>query len=433
MAIRRATPAIVLFFLSPLVAEFLLGDFTLAQLPNLIVLAPAYGGAAVLIRELTRRAGRGWPTILLLALAYGVIEEGLETQSLFNPGYLDAHLLDRGFVPALGISVPWTLFVLALHTVWSVSVPIALVEEWTTRRTEPWLRLPGLLTVAALATLGAATTFAFSYSDDHFLAHPAQLITAAVAGVALIVAAFRVPRRERPTPFTPTPRASVPPAEPTPAAGRAVARSAVGRSGEALSVEGSATAPAPPVVPFAEAPSVGRAASADGWSAGASSAGGLGEVAGPDEGSRPGASPVSASAAGAPRPSAPAPWLVLVVTLAAGALFLAGRALPPVPGVALLIVVFAGMAAALLLWSARPGWDGRHRLATTAGALLTYAWHSFLMHPVAAAPAALVVAGHIVFALAAVALLYFEARRTRAREGSLWTLRSRRPMSDKIT
>jgi hypothetical protein len=54
---RRAAPAIALFFLSPLVAEFLLGDFTILQLPYLFLLAPAYGGAAVLIREVSRRAG----------------------------------------------------------------------------------------------------------------------------------------------------------------------------------------------------------------------------------------------------------------------------------------------------------------------------------------------------------------------------------------
>src|SRR3954468_768889 len=110
MSIRRAAPAIALFFLSPLVAEFLLGDFTLAQLSFLILLAPAYGGAAVLIREVTRRSGRGWPTMVLLALTYGLIEEGVETQSLFNPDYLHAHLLEHGFVPAVGMSIPWTIF-----------------------------------------------------------------------------------------------------------------------------------------------------------------------------------------------------------------------------------------------------------------------------------------------------------------------------------
>jgi hypothetical protein len=76
------------------------------RLPLLFVLAPVYGGAALLIREVTRRAGRGWPTILLLALAFGLLLEGVVNQSLFNPEYAHAHLLDRGFLPALGIAVP---------------------------------------------------------------------------------------------------------------------------------------------------------------------------------------------------------------------------------------------------------------------------------------------------------------------------------------
>jgi hypothetical protein len=43
----------------------------------------------VLIREITRRTGRGWPTILLLGAAFGLVQAGLIDQSLFNPGYLD--------------------------------------------------------------------------------------------------------------------------------------------------------------------------------------------------------------------------------------------------------------------------------------------------------------------------------------------------------
>src|SRR3954447_5405677 len=142
---RRLAPAFALFFLSPLVAEFILGDFPVTSLPAVLFLAPMYGGGALLIRETTRRAGRGWPTMVLLALAFGVLEEGLVTQSLFNPDYVNAHLLDVGFVPALGIAVPWTVFVLTLHTVWSISTPVALVEEATRRgREQPWTRTPGL-------------------------------------------------------------------------------------------------------------------------------------------------------------------------------------------------------------------------------------------------------------------------------------------------
>jgi hypothetical protein len=47
-----------LFFTAPLVAEFLLGIFPLRLLPALVVLAPMYGGAALLITETVRRTGR---------------------------------------------------------------------------------------------------------------------------------------------------------------------------------------------------------------------------------------------------------------------------------------------------------------------------------------------------------------------------------------
>lgn len=53
------------------------------------IFIPLYGTVAVLIREITRRTGRGWPTILLLGAAFGLIQAGLIDQSLFNPGYLD--------------------------------------------------------------------------------------------------------------------------------------------------------------------------------------------------------------------------------------------------------------------------------------------------------------------------------------------------------
>jgi hypothetical protein len=193
--LRRVAPAFALFFLSPLVAEFLLGDFALDSLPILFFLAPLYGGGALLVREVARRTGRGWPTMALLALAYGVVEEGITTQSLFNPNYAGEHLLERGFVPALGIAVPWTLYVLALHTVWSISVPIALVESGSRRGPEPWLRTPGLIVTSVLLVLGAVATTITSWSTDHYWASWPQLITVLVIAALLVVAAFLVPRR----------------------------------------------------------------------------------------------------------------------------------------------------------------------------------------------------------------------------------------------
>src|ERR1035438_2814670 len=88
---RSISAAVALIFTAPLVAEFLLGNLPIKMLVALVALAPMYGGAALLIREVVRRTGRGWPSILLLGAAYTLIEEGFVTQSLFNPDYLKMH------------------------------------------------------------------------------------------------------------------------------------------------------------------------------------------------------------------------------------------------------------------------------------------------------------------------------------------------------
>jgi uncharacterized membrane protein YcfT len=136
---HRLKPALSLVLLAPLIAEYLLGSLSFRQLVIFPIMALMYGAGALLVREVTRRTGRGWPTIILLGLAYAVIEEGLATQSLFNPHYLGLHLLDYGFIPALGIGAPWTVYVVVLHVAWSIVVPIGLVESlFPDRRTTPW-------------------------------------------------------------------------------------------------------------------------------------------------------------------------------------------------------------------------------------------------------------------------------------------------------
>ncbi len=205
--LRRIAPALGLFLLSPFVAEFLLGNISIAALPVGLVLAPMYGGGAVLIRESARRAGRGWPTMLLLALAYGMIEEGLVTQTLFNPSYFGFNLLRETYLPALGMGVWWTLFVLTLHTVWSISVPIAIVETFVRDRTAPWLGIPGLVITAVLFVLGSALMCAGTYRQERFIATTPQLLGVVAAVVSLIAIAFVVgqprvrPERAAPQPW----------------------------------------------------------------------------------------------------------------------------------------------------------------------------------------------------------------------------------------
>ncbi|MEV4600477.1 hypothetical protein AB0K15_24120 [Amycolatopsis sp. NPDC049253] len=197
---KSAVAALALF--SPFVAEFLLGDQYLAGPPELgqqlgmfAMFVALYGSAAVLIREIARRRGRGRPTILTLALAFGVVEEGLLTQTLFNPHYLGLDLLSPAHMPVLGIGGQWTVFVLTLHVVWSIASPIAIAEAFFGR--EPWLRRPGTVAWTCALLVGAAGTFLVSrlLGTTPFLAAPGQLVGAAVVAVALVLFALRLPVR----------------------------------------------------------------------------------------------------------------------------------------------------------------------------------------------------------------------------------------------
>lgn len=195
----RVLPAIGLFFLSPLIAEFLFGDFPLTMIWLLFILAPLYGGGAILIREAVRRTGRGWPTMMVLALAYGIFEEAFTTQTLFNPNYLglNLHLLVPAYISSLGIGAWWTLFVLTLHTVWSISVPIALMEALVpARAAKPWLGRIGLAVVTLLFVLSATAMTRNSIKMDkaHFIASPNQFLASAIICAVVAALAFFMPR-----------------------------------------------------------------------------------------------------------------------------------------------------------------------------------------------------------------------------------------------
>ncbi|MBL7259528.1 hypothetical protein [Paractinoplanes lichenicola] len=327
---RRIAPALGLFFLAPLVAEFLLGNLPITFLPAVVALAPMYGGGALLIRELVRRRGLGRPSILVLAVAYGVLEEGLTTQSLFNPSYADQHLLVHGFVPALGMSIPWTLYVIGLHVFWSISAPILIMETIARdRRTTPWLGRTGLIVTGVLFAAGIAITTAINMSLWPYTATAGQFIGTGVVLALLVAAGLLIPVRFKVNP--------------------------------------------------------GRA---------------------------------------------PRARTVLAATLVAGALF-QGLTLIDLPTwlvVAVWIAVPVVFLTVLARWSARAGWTDRHRLAVGAGALLTYAWHSFTETPTGAAAASIDLIGNAVFTAGALWLIWFAARRLRPAE--IYAMPDRRSMAD---
>lgn len=192
---RRYLPVLTLFILSPWVAEVLFGATPFSRIGALLVVAPLYGGGAILIRELARRRGPGWGQIFLLGAAYGIIEEGLAIQSIFNPNLFNAGLLGGR---ALGINWVWSLWTIGYHIVYSIGIPILLAELlFPARRRESWLGRVGMIVAGVLYVLGLlaiAAIYRFAVAPD--FQPPLMLnLFAALVAILLVVAALTQPAR----------------------------------------------------------------------------------------------------------------------------------------------------------------------------------------------------------------------------------------------
>lgn len=198
-----------LFVFAPVCAEYLLGyDETtgdwLALAGGLAVLGPLYGAAALLIREVARRAGLGWLGIVCLAAAWGTIEAGLVDQSMFNPAYRGIAYWDQLWSPTAipGIQVSafaaWT-FVVG-HVVFSLAAPIAVIESLSGRGREPWLSRAGLVVVAVLAAAGALAVWGDHLNTETFRISVTQLMASLVVAGAFTSTALlvRLPTPQRP-------------------------------------------------------------------------------------------------------------------------------------------------------------------------------------------------------------------------------------------
>jgi hypothetical protein len=144
----------VLVFLSPVLTELLAG---IVHITNLWLLVPemaVYGGAALLVREVVRRRQRGWVSIMLLGIAYALVEECVILQTSLTPQFFAAGTGSFGW--ALGVQWNYLCAMLGYEGVYAIVLPIALTELlFPKRRKELWLDRRGLTIAAAVFVLGA--------------------------------------------------------------------------------------------------------------------------------------------------------------------------------------------------------------------------------------------------------------------------------------
>ena len=202
----KIPPAIVLFLLSPTIAELLSGSAPPAEFFNPIVfllLASLYGSGAILMRELTLRWKKGWLSLLLLGAAYGVIEEGLMVKSFFDPSWPDIEVLGV-FGRWMGINWVWAEMLIIYHAVFSIAIPVLLVElVYPSQRKELWV---GRRKLGGLAVLLAGVVLLGYFGLTPYYPPFPQYLSAVILVAFFIFLAWRVPSEDGKKGFTKLPR-----------------------------------------------------------------------------------------------------------------------------------------------------------------------------------------------------------------------------------
>jgi len=190
---KTLSPAFVLFFLAPVIPELLTGSTPLANFLNpfgFTLLVGLYGSGAVVARELTYRWEKGWPTLLSLGAAYGIIEEGLMVRSFFSPNWPDLGVLAQ-YGRWAGVNWICALQLTVFHGVFSIAMPIMLVNLiFPTQRSRSWVKGRTLFLLGAVLVIEVMLGFLlFPYIPP-----PIQYLIAVLTVAGLLWLGKRLPR-----------------------------------------------------------------------------------------------------------------------------------------------------------------------------------------------------------------------------------------------
>ncbi len=156
---RTWPAALTLVLLAPFIGEVLSGStrlsFIFAFVPEVMV----WGFGALIIRELVRRWGAGYLSLLLLGLGLSIAEEFIIQQTSLAP--LPWPAASANYGRHGGVNWIYFLFMLGYESVWIVLVPVQIAELiFADRRNVTWLRTRGLIASAVIFVLGSFIAWA---------------------------------------------------------------------------------------------------------------------------------------------------------------------------------------------------------------------------------------------------------------------------------
>jgi hypothetical protein len=192
---RRIAPAVLLFFLSPGVAELLTSSSPPVSFFTpfgLTVMCALYGSGAIVARELAVRWGRGLPSLIALGAAYGILEEGLMVKSFFDPGWPGIGLLGS-YGRLAGVNWVWSIELTIFHSLFSIVIPNILVELLFPRSSGK--RITGPIGFAALCTVLLADVAFGGLALTKYAPPLVPYVAAGVVAAGLVVLARFLPGR----------------------------------------------------------------------------------------------------------------------------------------------------------------------------------------------------------------------------------------------
>lgn len=184
-------PIITLLILAPLLGEMVSGSSPPSeyfQPITFLILTMLYGTGAVIIREIARRWEKGWISILLMGMAYGIFEEGVIVRSFFDPGWQDLGQL-AFYGRWIGVNWIWAIALTIFHAVVSISIPIAITELiFPKKKNVLWLSKKELIIFVFIFLMNVLLGPLFGMKNT-----PASTITSIISILGLVFLAYKWP------------------------------------------------------------------------------------------------------------------------------------------------------------------------------------------------------------------------------------------------